>query len=200
MLPGGDGAPIALSETPNESLAQELIIEGSISPDPANALAAATKAFERAGATLDAIEKAATGVAKLSDSAGSVQEFLATWDATGKKIGGLSDDVTTLDGSQSADEIEPTIQNLRQTIDEGEHDAGRADAREREDGRDEPGEWVGPTGSDSGADSARGDGPGCALWDDDYDNAGADLDPGQPDRLRGGTTDGGADRFDGQDN
>lgn len=115
MLPGGPPGPISLSATPNESLAPELIIEGSISPDPANALAAATKAFERAGATLDAIEQAATGVAKLSDSAGSVQEFLATWDATGKKIGGLTDEVTTLVGA-NRQEIEPTILNLRQTI------------------------------------------------------------------------------------
>ncbi len=113
MIPGGDRAPIVLSATPNESLASERIINGSITPDPANALAAATKAFERAGATLDAIEKAATGVAKLSDSAGSLQEFLATWDATGKKIGELSDNVTVLLG-ENRDQIEPTIVNLRQ--------------------------------------------------------------------------------------
>lgn len=113
MMPGEGKTALKLSKSPNESLASERIIEGVVAPDPSNALAAASKAFERAGSTLEAIEKAATGVSKLSANADQLDDFLATWSATGKKIGALSDEANQII-TTNREQIQPTIQSLRE--------------------------------------------------------------------------------------
>ena len=56
MLPGtGPG----VLETSQDRRTRDPVIEGEVAPDPSKALAAATKAFEKAGDTLKAINEAA---------------------------------------------------------------------------------------------------------------------------------------------
>lgn len=93
LLPGDGQGPLALSATPSLSKRTERIVLGEVTPDPSKALAAATLAFEKVGGTLESIDRAAQGLAKVTDSADGLDTFLTTWDATGKQLGTLSDDL-----------------------------------------------------------------------------------------------------------
>jgi phospholipid/cholesterol/gamma-HCH transport system substrate-binding protein len=66
------------------------IIEGEVAPDPSKALAAATKAFEKAGDTLQSINEAANGLAKLTKSADNLDRLLTTWNGTGADVSGAA--------------------------------------------------------------------------------------------------------------
>lgn len=88
-------------------------IKGEVAADPAKALAAATSAFERVGGTLTSIEDAAKGFTGITKKAEKLDEFLATWQQTGMKLG---DTATSINGvlKSSETDIGPTITNLRQ--------------------------------------------------------------------------------------
>jgi phospholipid/cholesterol/gamma-HCH transport system substrate-binding protein len=86
LLPGGGKGNIPLSR----SAADATIIEGDVATDPSKALAAATIAFEKAGDTLESINQAATGLAKLSKNADGLDDFLKTWNKTGQDVSGAA--------------------------------------------------------------------------------------------------------------
>lgn len=110
LLPGKEQVDglLEMADAP----AQAPIIEGETTADPAKALAAATIAFERAGDTLTTIQEAAAGLSKIADSAGNLDEFLSTWNTTGKNVSGAAAGIQGfLDENQ--DEFKATMANLR---------------------------------------------------------------------------------------
>ncbi|MFO0892285.1 MAG: MlaD family protein [Isosphaeraceae bacterium] len=91
LLPGGGESDLAMGRT----TAEAPIIEGDVAADPSKALAAATKAFEKAGDTLNSINEAASGLSKISKNAEQLDTFLKTWTKTGND---LSDASRSIDG------------------------------------------------------------------------------------------------------
>ena len=89
------------------------VIEGEVAPDPSKALAAATKAFERAGDTLKAINAAATGLATVSKSAAKLDDFLASVADAGKNVSQVAQGIERVIKANEGD-LPPTIANLRQ--------------------------------------------------------------------------------------
>jgi phospholipid/cholesterol/gamma-HCH transport system substrate-binding protein len=112
LLPGEGTELLQTASTP----AAAPIIEGDVTADPSKALAAATKAFERAGSTLATIEEAASGLAKLSQSAKKLDDFLATWDETGKNVSGAAKGIRGFIGDNEGD-FKTTMANLQKVAD-----------------------------------------------------------------------------------
>jgi phospholipid/cholesterol/gamma-HCH transport system substrate-binding protein len=110
VLPGEGPGDMKTATSP----AAAPIIEGAVSPDPSKALAAATVAFEEAGNTLKSIELAATGIAKMTKSAENIDEFLDTWQTTGKNMASAAEGVDRFIKANEA-EFHPTLVNLRET-------------------------------------------------------------------------------------
>jgi phospholipid/cholesterol/gamma-HCH transport system substrate-binding protein len=112
MIPGSSSELQPLGET----AAKAPLVEGDASPDPAKALAAATKAFESVGGTLTAIEDAAKGLSTIAKRAEHIDEFLATWTDTGKNLGAAG---ARIDGLLKANEGEfgPAMANIRTVSD-----------------------------------------------------------------------------------
>ncbi len=110
VLPGEGAGDLKTGTSP----ANAPIIEGAVTPDPSKALAAATVAFEEAGDTLKSIEKAANGIAKMTQSAENLDEFLATWQTTGKNMASAAEGVDRFIKANEA-EFHPTLVNLRET-------------------------------------------------------------------------------------
>lgn len=108
LLPGTGDHDLVLARTPAEAP----VIEGDVTADPSKALAAATKAFEKAGDTLNSINEAAAGLAKLSRNADQLDGFLKTWTKTGNDLSGAS---TALSGFINANEndFRTTLANLQ---------------------------------------------------------------------------------------
>jgi phospholipid/cholesterol/gamma-HCH transport system substrate-binding protein len=127
MVPGSGSGLIATSDLPGHSP----VIEGAVAADPSKALEAATLAFEKAGGTLISIDKAASGLAALAQSASNVDEFLATWNGTGKDLAGaaqqLSRFVATNEGEfpPALAHLREVAQKLNQTLDSPTQDALR---------------------------------------------------------------------------
>jgi len=88
------------------------IIEGGIAPDPSKALAAATKAFEKAGTTLQAIDLAATGIAKMTNSADQIGDFIDVWRQTGRRVASAADGIDRFIAANEK-EFQPAVANLR---------------------------------------------------------------------------------------
>ncbi|HEX8202743.1 MAG TPA: MlaD family protein [Isosphaeraceae bacterium] len=109
LVPGTGPGPLSISD----SAAHAPIIEGSLAPDPANALAAATSAFEKVGGTLKSIEAAANGLATVTKKAEGVDELIASVRDMGQHVGALSQDLDRVIRDNEAD-IRPAIVNLRQ--------------------------------------------------------------------------------------
>jgi phospholipid/cholesterol/gamma-HCH transport system substrate-binding protein len=109
LVPGTGPGPLTASET----AARAPVIEGSVSPDPSYALAAATAAFEKVGGTLKSIEAAANGLAAVTKKAENVDELIVSFRDMGKHVGTLSEDVDRVIRANEAD-IKPAIANLRQ--------------------------------------------------------------------------------------
>jgi phospholipid/cholesterol/gamma-HCH transport system substrate-binding protein len=109
LIPGTGPGPL----TASESAARAPVIEGSVAPDPANALAAATTAFERVGGTLNAIESAASGLAAMTKKAEKVDELIVSVRDMGQHVGTLSEDLDRVIRDNEAD-IKPAVTNLRQ--------------------------------------------------------------------------------------
>jgi phospholipid/cholesterol/gamma-HCH transport system substrate-binding protein len=102
MLPGTGPAPLKTSTDPNRAP----IIEGVVAPDPANALVAAT-------ATLESINKAASGIATVTKKAEGIDQLLVTWRDTGEKLGSAAAGVDRVIKTNE-NNLQPAIDNFRQ--------------------------------------------------------------------------------------
>jgi phospholipid/cholesterol/gamma-HCH transport system substrate-binding protein len=109
LLPGTGPGLLPSSKTPLGAP----IIEGAIAPDPSKALAAATKAFEKAGSTLQSIDLAANGIAKMTKSAEQIGEFIDIWTQTGRRVSSAADGIDRFIVSNEKD-FQPAVMNLRQ--------------------------------------------------------------------------------------
>jgi phospholipid/cholesterol/gamma-HCH transport system substrate-binding protein len=109
MLPGTGQGVLPTADNP----ARAPIIEGTIAPDPTNALAAATAAFEKVGGTLDSIKNAADGLSGLTKHSEKLEDFLTTFSSMGKKVGVLADRIESVVQSNESD-LKPAIANFRQ--------------------------------------------------------------------------------------
>lgn len=109
LLPGTGPGLMPTSKSPDDAP----IIEGTISPDPSKALAAATEAFEKVGGTLKAIDEAANGIAKISDNADNLNTFLDTWSTTGKRVSTAADSIDRFIRDNEGD-IKPVVANLKE--------------------------------------------------------------------------------------
>ena len=108
LVPGSGVDPMLTGNTATNAP----LIEGDVSPDPAKALAAATKAFESVGGTLTAIEDAAKGLASVAKKAEGIDGFITTWTETGKNLGAAGDEINSLIKANQA-EIGPAIAGIR---------------------------------------------------------------------------------------
>lgn len=112
MMPGTNPEVLTLGQTAEK--APELA--GDVTPDPAKALAAATAAFEKVGGTLNAIETAANGFAAVAKKAEHLDEFIATFDDTGKNISVAAKGINRVIAENEAD-LRPAITSIRQFSD-----------------------------------------------------------------------------------
>jgi phospholipid/cholesterol/gamma-HCH transport system substrate-binding protein len=92
MLPGTGPGSLATGTSP----ANAPVINGEVAPDPSKALEAATKAFDSAGATLESIKNAATGISKLSESAKNLDGFLTSVTGAGNDVSSAAKSLSTL--------------------------------------------------------------------------------------------------------
>jgi phospholipid/cholesterol/gamma-HCH transport system substrate-binding protein len=109
ILPGTSSEPIEAGKTPRDAP----FIEGDVAPDPSKALAAATKAFERAGDTLSSINEAAAGLARVTKSADNLDRLLNTWNGTGQDVTGAAQAIRRFIEANEGD-FKPAIANFRQ--------------------------------------------------------------------------------------
>ncbi|MGP0068656.1 MAG: MlaD family protein [Isosphaeraceae bacterium] len=127
MQPGSGEGFIPTTKTSGEAH----VIEGDVAPDPSKALAAATKAFEKAGDTLQAINEAANGLAKITKSADNLDSLLTTWNGTGKDVTGAAQAIKRFIGDNE-DNVRPAMASLRkvaQKVDETLDEETRAALR-----------------------------------------------------------------------
>ena len=110
------------------------MIEGEVAPDPSKALAAATQAFEKVGGTLQSIDAAANGIARMTKSADKIPAFLATWDTAGQRITAAADGIDRFIRANEAD-FRPAVANLREVTGKLNTDARPADPGRPEVGR-----------------------------------------------------------------
>ncbi len=112
LMPGEGQGLLATSTSPVGAP----IIEGAVAPDPSNALAAATDAFQNVKGTLESIDSAAKGIAKLSKKAEGIDEFLASFRDAARKVGGLADELDAVVKTSKSDFPE-AIAGIRQAAD-----------------------------------------------------------------------------------
>jgi phospholipid/cholesterol/gamma-HCH transport system substrate-binding protein len=110
MLPGKGPELLPMASSPTKAP----VIEGTVAADPSKALAAATNAFEKVGGTLNTVDEAFAGLAKMTKSADKLSQFLTTWDETGKKMSAAADGINGFLKENSAN-FQPTMANLRET-------------------------------------------------------------------------------------
>jgi phospholipid/cholesterol/gamma-HCH transport system substrate-binding protein len=91
------------------------IIEGAVAPDPSKALAAATKAFEKAGDTLQSINDAAAGLVKITKSADNLDRLLTTWHGTGQDVSGAAQGIKRFIAANEGD-FRPALANFREVV------------------------------------------------------------------------------------
>ncbi len=87
-------------------------LEGVVAPDPARALAAATVAFEKAGATLATIDNAFSELSKITKNADQIGPFLATWKETGNRVSTAADSIDRFVKANESD-FKPALSNLK---------------------------------------------------------------------------------------
>ncbi len=109
LLPGTGPGLLPSSKTPIGAP----IIEGAVAPDPSKALAAATKAFEKAGTTLASIDLAAKGIAEVSKSAENLNDFMSTWTKTGQRVSAAASGIDRFIAANEGD-FQPAVANLRE--------------------------------------------------------------------------------------
>ena len=108
FMPGTGSGPLVTSE--HEKSAP--IIEGEVSPDPSNALAAATEAFQNVKGTLESIDEAAKGLSVASKRTEHLDEFLVSIRDAGQKVSTLATDLDQL-VQENRGNLQPTLANLR---------------------------------------------------------------------------------------
>src|SRR5262249_47623291 len=111
MEPGTGTGVISAGKTPSTAP----IIEGQVAPDPSKALAAATKAFEKAGDTLESINSAAKGLSKLTDSSEKLDRLLTTWHTTGQDVSGAAQGIKRFIAANEGD-FHPALVNFREVV------------------------------------------------------------------------------------
>ncbi len=94
LLPGTGPGLLATGKTQ----ATAPIIEGQVAPDPSNALASATEAFQNVKGTLLSIDEAAKGIAAVTRKAGNIDETLVAFRDMGRKVATLADGLTGMTG------------------------------------------------------------------------------------------------------
>jgi phospholipid/cholesterol/gamma-HCH transport system substrate-binding protein len=109
VQPGSGTGFIPLSRSPLEAP----VIEGDVAPDPSKALAAATKAFEKAGDTLQSINEAAAGLASFTKNAERFPQLMTTWDTTGQNVSGAAQAIRRFIEANEGD-FKPALSNVRQ--------------------------------------------------------------------------------------
>jgi phospholipid/cholesterol/gamma-HCH transport system substrate-binding protein len=109
MMPGTGPGNLETAKTPD--LAN--VIEGEVAPDPSKALAAATKAFESVGDTLKAINSAANGLSRISESAQNLDGFLTSVADAGRQVSKVAQGLDRVVKANEAD-FQPMVANLRQ--------------------------------------------------------------------------------------
>jgi phospholipid/cholesterol/gamma-HCH transport system substrate-binding protein len=109
LLPGTGPGLLPSSKSPVGAP----VIEGAIAPDPSKALAAATKAFEKAGTTLQSIDLAANGIAKITKSADQIGDFIDIWTQAGRRVSSAADGIDRFIVTNEK-EFQPAVTNLRQ--------------------------------------------------------------------------------------
>ncbi len=110
MLPGKGPALLETTKSPRE---KGTIIAGMVAPDPAKALESATKAFDSVGDTLTSINKAAAGIAKISDSAQNLDNFLTSVADAGKSVSKAAQGIDELVKTNQAN-LQPALADLRE--------------------------------------------------------------------------------------
>jgi phospholipid/cholesterol/gamma-HCH transport system substrate-binding protein len=105
MLPGAGPELMKMSSSPRDAP----VIEGSVAPDPANALVSAT-------ATLDSINKAAVGINDMTKRLQNADQVLATWKTTGERLGAAGESIDRLVRDNEAN-FGPAIASFRQFMD-----------------------------------------------------------------------------------
>jgi phospholipid/cholesterol/gamma-HCH transport system substrate-binding protein len=109
MMPGTGPGFLETGKTP----ALAPVIEGDVAPDPSKALAAATKAFESVGDTLTAINNAANGLSRISDSAENLDGFLTSVAEAGRNVSKVAQGLDRVIKANEAD-FQPMVADLRQ--------------------------------------------------------------------------------------
>ena len=109
-------ALLVTSKTPLEAMREDRIIRGEVAPDPTLALEAVTKAFDRADATMSSLDQAAQSVKALSVKAQNLDDFIATWSDTGKKLSSLAQRVDQITADNEG-ELKPTLASFRSAAD-----------------------------------------------------------------------------------
>jgi phospholipid/cholesterol/gamma-HCH transport system substrate-binding protein len=111
MEPGTGSGFIETSKNP----ATAPVIDGEVAPDPSKALAAATKAFERAGDTLQSINEAAAGLTKLTKSSDNLDRLLTTWHTTGQDVSGAAQGIKRFIAANEGN-FQPALANFREVV------------------------------------------------------------------------------------
>jgi phospholipid/cholesterol/gamma-HCH transport system substrate-binding protein len=88
------------------------VVKGEVAPDPAKALAAATKAFEDVGGTLAAIKEAAAGLTRISQSAERLNDFLSSVAEAGRNVSKAAQGIERVIKTNEGD-LQPAIADLR---------------------------------------------------------------------------------------
>lgn len=112
LLPGTGKNDLQLGSSP----ANAPVVEGDVAVDPGKTLAAATVAFEKAGDTLQSINDAASGLAKLTKNAEQLDGFLKTWTKTGQDVSSASQGIDHF-LKTNADEFRTAMTDLQKVGD-----------------------------------------------------------------------------------
>jgi phospholipid/cholesterol/gamma-HCH transport system substrate-binding protein len=109
MKPGKSPDELKTGKSP----ASAPFVPGEVAPDPSKALEAATKAFDSAGDTLKSINTAAAGIAKISESAGNLDNFLTSVADAGKSVSKAAKGIEDLVKANETN-FQPALADLRQ--------------------------------------------------------------------------------------
>jgi phospholipid/cholesterol/gamma-HCH transport system substrate-binding protein len=109
MQPGTSTEFLKTARSPREAP----IINGEVAPDPSKALEAATKAFDSAGDTLKSINQAASGIAKISESAAKLDDFLTSVATAGKSVSKAAEGINELVKANESN-FKPALADLRE--------------------------------------------------------------------------------------
>ncbi len=114
LEPGTSVAAMDMSHSPAGAMSH--IIEGSVAPDPSDALASAAEAFENVKTTLAAIEGAANGLQLVMKKAENFDEVIESFRDMGRSMSTLATRLDKIVGANEA-QIGPMITSLRSTAD-----------------------------------------------------------------------------------